>query len=409
MAQGLRTRQLGLGLLLSLLVLPIQGCSDEREGPGVDDLSPAELLAAVLEYCHGPLQGGMERSLLDIQGVSPEGIPPVRIALWLPDLMRVDGDTVEILRGGDGWRCPRPGDGPTFKLDGAGLASLVEMRDLLRGLLLIPLYEMQSVKREGSALLVELGDGERWYLELRDGSLLPASLRGPPGEIRFLEYVETSVTRLPRRASLGELGERQVRLRTSGIRFEPFLFADPETQLAQELPQGSPREAASFSMGADRRPASPEEMQIPAAFWLEIQDPGDWQRRAELVKSSHRALYGLGQTLAGFTGFVEEGQRTLMVIPFFPDQERGSRPFVRREDQVVRRLPEHRALVVYPPEGAFAEAVASGTEQLERHALRNLLETAGPVRVYPYIFLGQRVPTAEDLASVIVRLELPIR
>ena len=120
-------------------------------------------------------------------------------------------------------------------------------------------------------------------------------------------------------------------------------------------------------------------------------------------------MYGLGQTLAGFTGFVEEGERRLMVIPFFPDPERGSRPFVRREDQAVRRLPEHRALVVYPPRGAFANAVAKGREQLEQHVLRNRLEIAGPVRVYPYIFLGQRAPTADDLASVTVRLELPVR
>ena len=55
------------------------------------------------------------------------------------------------------------------------------------------------------------------------------------------------------------------------------------------------------------------------------------------------------------------------------------------------------------------DVVAKGSEMLTTYGQRNNLQADGPIRVYPYLFIDEGPPTAEDLARVIVRLELPIR
>jgi hypothetical protein len=347
----------------------------------------------------------MDRSLLELR----EGnASPTVVAAWLPDRLRMDANgVVEILVNDIGWRCPV--NETPVKLQGRGLEAIVQMRDFVRGMLLTPLYEMRSAVRNGDEILLELDGGEQWHLQIGEDPLLPASLRGPRGEIRFVDYRETSVTKLPRRVVLGDLGEREIQFRTTGVVYSELLFADPEAVPGAELPTGQPGPTRSLSVGIDYRPQTPEILEIRDAFWLVMDDPITWEGRSELVVQSHLTLYDQGQTLAGFTGFVEEQARKLLIIPFVPDPDRGSRPFVRRENQTIRRIPAHRALVVYPSPGPFQEAIVNSRRQLSDHVRNHALQADGPIRVYPYVFLWDGAPTAEKLSSEPVRIEQPIR
>ena len=228
MAQGLRARHLVLSLSLALLALCCGG--DERQSAERPDLAPAELVDAVLEQSHGTLRGGMDRVFLELR----EGDEAAdEIFLWLPDRMLVkSAEATDLLIAGEAWR--RSGDNPSLELDGEDVASLIELRDLLRGLLLMPLYEMRSAKRDGSGLSLEVEGDERWHLELKDGSMLPAVLRGPAGEIRFLDSLDRSHTQLPTRVGLGSVGERQVRFRSTDVNLFFRLYASSSQPLPKQ-------------------------------------------------------------------------------------------------------------------------------------------------------------------------------
>lgn len=387
-----------------LLAVSLHSCGEDQ-GASLPELSATELVKKVLEFSHGPLRGGMDRSLLRLRdGKASTTV----IAAWLPDRLRMDtSGAVEILVNDIGWRCPV--NETPVRMEGRELEAIVQMREFVRGMLLTPLYEMRSAVRSGSEILLNLEGGEQWHLQLRANSLLPASLRGPRGEIRFVDYRDASVTKLPQRVVLEGLGEREIQVLTTGVLYSELLFADPETAPGAALPAGNPPSTTSFSSGRNHQPETPEIQEIRDAFWLVMDDPITWEGRNESVVQGHFALYDQGQTLAGFTGFVEENGRKLMIIPFFPDPDRGSRPFVRREDQTIRRIPAHRALVIYPDRSSLPDAIETGRKRLSDHVRDNALQADGPIRVYPYTELGQGTPTADELASMVVRMEQPIR
>ena len=217
----------------------------------------------------------MDRSLLELR----EGnASPIVVAAGLPDRLRMDANgVVEILVNDIGWRCPV--NETPVKLEGRGLEAIVQMRDFVRGMLLTPLYEMRSAVRNGDEILLELDGGEQWHLRIGEDPLLPASLRGPRGEIRFVDYRETSVTKLPRRVVLGDLGEREIQFRTTGVVYSELLFADPEAVPGAGLSTGVPRPTSTLSVGVDYRPETPEILEIRAAH--KIAEKASRARRAK--------------------------------------------------------------------------------------------------------------------------------
>jgi hypothetical protein len=363
---------------------------------------PAALVETLLEYCHGPLQGGLGSVCIELR--EHAGDEPTLVALDGLRL-RADGPDRSVLLAvrDRAWRCPP--SSPPMALEGAEREQALALRDLLSAAYLAPLYGKERVTRQGPTVLaVQARAGATWRLEYDPDARLPRSLGGPCGVVVFEEFNDTGAARLPRRVRLGDLGVRHLQLRATDLVFEDYTFRDPAGAAeAAPRPRRLQREAA-----ADAKPTAPRIEVIESAMFLVIDDPESWAERAAAIGAHGAALGEQGQVGEPLPFLFEEGGVRRIGIPFVPGEHSGFRPFVARDGQVVRRAKRHRAAVVFIDKGRIEHALERGPKLLADFVAAEGIAAAGPLRTIPYLAWERGAPDSARLARVAVRFELPL-
>ncbi|MEZ5966846.1 MAG: hypothetical protein R3F56_23605 [Planctomycetota bacterium] len=413
MAQGLRAREDEVGTraraaralrLPGVLTLTwIAACSDAT--PELAPL-PQDAQAAVrtlLQRWHGPLQGTLATFVTELRDTAGDG-PCAKVA-FADGRLRVDRPdrSVDLLVGDDAWHCPP--DAPAQRLDEAGRRALDDLRALLAGAYLLPLYDARAVARQGpSVLAVAAKDGTTWRLELDLDRQQPKTMTGPAGTVGFAKFFATGVSELPAEVRLGALGTRHLRLVASDILFESFVFQDPTADPST----ARKRSAAPRLEVGDDRPTEPVVRHIDSTLFLALKDPGDWQARAERIVAAGTELGEQGQFGAGLPFFFEADGARWIGLPFEPDREQGSPPFRARPGQDARRRARHAAVVLYRAGAPYDAACDEAANRVRAFAERNRLTPDGPLRALAYFGWGDAAPTEAQLQSMPVQVELPI-
>jgi len=380
----------------------------------------AKVVDQLLRRCHNMLRGSMDNAYLELRkegaevpdkvllgrgGTSGSGGSssgdrgkPVYLRLTHPD------SSTSILNDKHAGRYRRAAEGryTQAKLTAAQQKQLRDLNALLRAALLRPLYEAQRVHRQGPRVYqLILEGGETWRLEVDPENQLPKSLTGPPGKVSFVEHKATGVTFLPQVVTLGSLGTYHVNLIDSGLAFNKPYFEDPETPLTafKEL-----REVAV--VGSE--PRTPVLQTLPGRVSLLLEDPGDWEERIASSNTHGRELYAQGQIGTDLMFFYQEAGKRYMAIPFEPDEERRSQPFLRKKHQKVVRRPPQQLVAVVCVDGSEKGAAATGMKILQQFLAKQKLRASGPLRVIPYVLPENGVPDARKLEHLTVRLELPV-
>lgn len=366
-----------------------------------------KLVDDMVARCHGPVRGSMDNAYLELWKDGSEHTDKALLGgtKAKPHYLRITHPdrSTSILSDKHAGRYLRGRDGhyTQVKLSAGEKKDLADLHALLRTSLLRPLYEAERVRRQGpNVYQLILKGGETWRLEVDPKTGLPQSLTGPRGEVTFHEHKATGVSFMPKVVTLGRLGKHHVNLITSGLVFNKPYFEDPETPLVQF--KDSSRVAAP---GAE--PRTPTLEQLPGRISLVLPDPGDWEERIDAMGPHLRELYDQGQTGADLMFFFQSKGEHLMAIPFEPDSDRGSQPFLRRKHQNVLRRPP-QLVVAIVVRGSEKNATAAGSKAVDRFLGQQKLHPTGPLRVIPYVAPEKGAPTAKELQSLKIRLELPV-
>lgn len=390
---------------LAALVL-LTACGDPRPEPGpappdaptaVDTggMTADQLAAAILEHCHGPLQLGMDRVAVEV--TLPDG---ARLEAFtaLPDHLRVqqEGAPPQILTGADAFLLAGE---VAQAVDATSLERLRALRLLLDAATLGPLYRRTAVERLPDGLLARQGDGTAWEIHLQPGTLLPERLQSGATAVHLRQHLRTSATWIPQQVELAPLGRCTLAFRSLDVSWDEAFFARPGAVATPAVVTPPP---TVLSTGPEARSRTPQPGRNRAASWIVVDDPGSWAERAAVYRRHAAVLKENGQSLAGFGGFLREGGRDRMVIPFRPRQ--GAAPFTPPADWQVRPQPDANVLVVYPEGTDFADKVRNGQQALQAALQAAGHPATGPFLAQPFVHLEDGEPAAAKLASMEVRM-----
>jgi len=394
----------------------LQPAAGQPAPPRVDtrELSAAQLRDAVLANCHGPVRGEMDR--IQVEVTLPDQTM-LQVFAQLPLRLRVQQQRLptQVLDGEAAFTLPPDGDPTTPRA--ADLQRLQALRALLDAAAFGPLYRATHCDRPADDMLVlTQTDGSEWRLALRPGTLLPAELGGPAGTFRFEDWLHTPQTWMPAHVHSAVLGSCRLVFRNSNVRVSPDLFAPPGTSkpnaLAPSTANHDPPRIFAPGFTPESRPIVPELIDAPATSWVVLDDPGDWPARRAAYAPCHSELVRQQQHLAGFVGFLRDGDAARMVIPFRRRTDDGGRPtgpeFVQPDGWQVRQVPATRQLLVFPSGDSYAAKVAAGTQLLTRALQQQGLQAGGPVLSQPYLDLEQ-LPEARKLLNPVVRMTVPVQ
>jgi hypothetical protein len=362
-------------------------------------IADADLVAAVLDECHRPLRGRLDRIAAIVH--LPDG-EEVRLFAQLPDKLRaVARDGSFLLLQDDVHRLHADRTEPAAPADAARIRLL---RTLLDAALLGPLHRARDCHRvEATEWDVRQPDGSSVRLALRPHTLLPARLTDARGDVRFDDYLRTSTTWMVQRAALDGLGACRLQFLLHDMAWAPDFFD------VRPLAAATPSDAAVRMPTTGGEPQSPDAFLVDsaAARWIVVADPGTWPLRCERYAPLHEELVRQGQQVAGFPVLWQEGGEPRLAAPF--RQKRGGAEFAPPSGWTIRDVPGGRWLVVYPPEGDLAARLADGERRLQEAATARRLTARGPVIAQPFFHLQEGVPPADKLAAPVVRMSLPVQ
>lgn len=370
----------------------------------------------MLSECHGPLRGRLEDIVALV--TLPDG-RELQVFAALPAAVRYQSaDGVVTLRGDQAQRRadPASNDRATSLADAAVDEDERQFAQALRRLLdavtLGPLQRAVGSRRTAVDRCELLQpDGTTWTLQLRPDSLLVDRLGFPGGEVIVREHLRTSATWIVRRVEMPPLGDCRITIDAWGLDWSDDFFATtPSPQdAAPAAPKetGDPARVVKISSGSEARSPTPVAGFNRAQRWVVLDDPGDWQQRHELYRAHYQELDRQQQQSAGFPLFFDEGGRARLAVPF--RRRQGGPEFAPPAGWVLRDHDERKVLVVYPPEGTYAERVAAGSALLQQALRQPGVVADGPLTVQPFLHLHQAAPDESKLAAPVIRMFVPLR
>lgn len=401
MAKGLRSRALTILLVLA-------GCGDAPRRPraaetpravDVAAIADAELVAAVLDECHKPLRGHLDRIAAD---VTLPGNVVVHVFARMPEALRANGpDGQFLLRGDRAWTV---GDRAGAPVAAPIRARLEALRTLLDAAALGPLHRATACRRlPDGGFAISAREGTEWTLRLAPGTLLPARLSTGGVDVDVLDHLHTSTTWMVSRASVAPLGACSVSFEIADLAWDEAFFTPP----AERAEAGAQKPRIPFApAGGEARSPVPTLTEQKAMGLVLLDDPGDWPGRTAAYAPVHAELLRQGQAVPGFPMLLRDGDRAVLAAPY---RAREGRPELSPPSGWrVRPAPAGRLLVVYPQEGDFAARCAAGEKLLQDTLTAQGLRARGPVVCQPFLHLEEGAPTAAQLAAPVVRVSVAV-
>ena len=417
-AKANRLSRLGL-LITGSLLCP--GCDQPEPAATPNELAPATVDVSSL-----PAEEIPERVLRECHGAI-EGMDRVAARIWLPDQtmlklftrlpheLRIeypDGE-VQIVDHERAARMDRDADqGATMQpLADEAAQRARAVRALIDIATLGPIRRATACERLGpNTFRLSQPEGEPWQLVLQPDSLLVESLSGDGCQATVDEHLLTKVSRIVRQLTMDPLGSCTVRLDSVDFQFEDALFRPDRQQTVQIKANGDSAAPPAFpllQMNRERRPTTPEATPTKELWWLVVQDPGDWEQRAQVVQQQLALLSEHGQKQAGFVGLLREDGTARLAIGF-RQQDKNAPAFEPPAGWDVRHVPAQQALVVFPPTGSAEDRIDAGTRQLQDRLAEQGLRATSPILAQPYFHLNEGPPPADRLANPVVRVSVHI-
>jgi hypothetical protein len=397
-AQDLRPRLSCWRWLPALLLVACGG--DAAPVPRAVDtasLAADAALTAVLDECHRPLRGRMDR--IDAAVTLPDGTA-WRVFARLPDQVRLQSVAGQfLLRSGKLVHLP---DGA--EATAAELATATALRDVVDAAALGPLHRATAAARgaDGSLVLTQ-PNGDTAHLVLRDGTLLPARLTlGNGTRVQLPDWTRTPLTWLATAVDTPSLGRCRIEFQLGDITWADDFFALP----GAARPRTGNQHIVSPGAVAETQSPVPIVVDGKQLQWIVVADPGDWPGRVEAYRPLHAELTAQDQWIAGFPVLFRDRERPFLAAPF--RARAGGAEFAAPAGWQLRSFASGKWLVVYPPDGDLAARVQAGERMLQEELQRRQLVARGPITAQPYLHLHQGVPPADKLTAPVVRVAVAI-
>jgi hypothetical protein len=418
-AQGLRSRRerQGLaarrpfahGLATACLLAVLAGCGQppgdaptptaapaQARAVDVAEIAAADLPAAILAECHGPLMDRMRR--VKVRLTLADG-RQLLVQAHLPDRARVREGTRDWLVRDDVVR----------RMDGAAVdePEALLLRDALQvvdAAAFGALHRSSGCEAVDDGFRLRDGDGATATMTLFAGTLLPRAFTKARTTVAIEDYLHTRVSWVARTLRHARLGLCRVVFEDGGVQFPPDYFELPDAQRANgDTTQPNTIRTPIPGAVVETQSATPIVVAGKATRLVVLPDPGDWQARHETYRPVIEELQLQQQRIAGFPCiFVDERSRGLLAAPF---RRRDDGPeFDAPDGYWLSDVPQGRLLVVYPPEGDVEQRIATGRQQLERALANRKLTAKGPILAQPFVHLHEGPPDANRLRSAAVRV-----
>lgn len=390
------------GRALALVALTTLGACGGKPPPptprpvAAAALAEATLVATVLDECHRPLRGRMDRIAAEV--TTSQGAV-FRVFARLPGALRVAGPDGTLL-----WRDGQAVDvaAPANEVPPATQARLAALRQLLDAAALGPLHRATGCRRLGDWHFALTTPDATWTLQLRPGTLLPHSLQRGEQTVELRDWLRTPTTWIVARAAAPLLGECRITFEVADLAFDDEVFELPGTAKAPSTPRQK-----VLPPGAEPRATTPQVSEARAVGWVVLDDPGEWPARAAAYAPVHAELERQQQAIPGFPILFEDGGTPRLAVPF---RARPGQPaLMTPTGWQVRQWPAARQLYVYPPAGDFAARATTGRQQLQQALQAQGLEALGPITVQGFFHLHEGPPLATQLAEPVVRVAVLVR
>jgi hypothetical protein len=366
------------------------------EGPAADlaTIADDELVDRVLDACHRPLRGQMQRLTATI---TVPGQEPLHVFAELPSRLRTQRD-------GRGWLLS---DGRLHDLAQPEREPTAAERDRLLAVLTIvdaaalgPLHRATGCRRTGERTWsLAQPDGSACRVTLRPGVLLPEILDGPGGSLRFVEHLATATTWIARVIDHPALGRTTVHFEQTVAQWADDFFAPP----AERADRSGRQRIVAPGIAVEPKSAVPIVVEGRALRWVVLDDPGDWPARARRYAPVHDELERQQQQIAGFPVlFTDDDGSPRLAAPF--RRREGGPALEAPADWRLRDVPDGRWLAVHPRDGDVDARAATGRRQLEHALAQRRVQAASPIVVQPWIHLHEGAPDEQKLATAEVRV-----
>ena len=383
-------------------MLSVGSCSDPDAPRRVEaaSLTASQLVDAVLDENHGPLRGRMDRIAATVQFADGS---EVKVFAQLPERLRTTGPRGALLLVSG--RAHRLGDTAGTEVDADTAAWLRHLLELIDAASLGPLQRATGCHRDddGAWLLTD-ASGSTCRLRLRPDTLLPQQLGDGESAVTFVDFLRTTKTWMAQRVRHPSLGECRLSFDLADLQWSPDMFAPP----ASAEPAKAPPTLVIPSGGNLGEPRSPTPIGGRAAAMqlVLLDDPGDWPGRAAAYAPIHAELERQNQKIAGFPMLFVDGDRKLLAAPF--RQRPDGPPLVPPAGWTIRAEPDTELLVVYPPQGDYAQRCAAGAEALQAALATYGRKARGAIVAQPFLHLQDGAPPAEKLAAPVVRISVAL-
>lgn len=368
-------------------------------------IAPADLPGAVLDECHGPLRGRMDRIAATVQFADES---TVKVFARLPDQLRTAGPNgVLLLVDGRAYRLGEETGQPVDARTEQWLRDLLTVADAAA---LGPLQRASACRSDGDGWLLTEPRGPM-RLQLRQDTLLPQRLAPATGDaardaasaVTFVDFLRTTKTWMAQHVQHPALGACALTFDLADLQWAPDLFTPPAEKAPVET---APKLVMPTSGGMESRSPTPIPGSAAALRLVVVDDPGDWAQRAAVYAPIQLELERQDQKIAGFPMLFTDGDRQLLGAPF--RQRPGGPALAPPADWEIRSEPDTELLVVYPPQGDFEQRRKAGAELLQAALAAAGRKARGPIVAQPFLHLQDGVPPADKLAAPVVRMTVAL-
>ena len=363
-------------------------------------IADEQLVQAVLDECHGPIQRRMQQVQVTVT------LPDARRLLVhadLPDRARVHaGNRDYVWVEQEVHRIDSDGNSDASN-DDQDRARIAPLAGLVDAIAFGPLYRATHCQRVGADFLLTDAAGTKTTLQLHDGTLLPRALIYAHATVRFDAYLRTKTTWVVNRATTKVLGTCDAIFEDGGVLFGQKFFATSDGKAASK---DAVRMTAP-GVVRERESATPIVVTGRAAQWVVLAAPEDWSDRHAIYKPVHQALEAQDQMIFGFPMLWQEQGQQLLGVPFV--QRKDGKALQPPADWQIRSSQETRQLVVYPQTGSLAERIRTGTELLQRAVANRKFQVLGPIIAQPFLHLHDGAPNQSKLQNCKVRVSVRIQ